>query len=227
MKSVTLLSLLLVVAFATPTLAQSGSTTLFSLNKYGREKNPPPNRSYCLDFKTGASAKRSDPCDLRYGSLYAGEEWDWFQSSGHKDSRGVIKDLGPLTWNDAIKVAVITPRPKLKPGETRTVTIDVSGADGADGAPGAPGADADGVVRPRPANLTPTPARKKNDGVPKIDPIFVKAVVGHMYVARIVDETNDFYALFRVEAIERGDSVLVSWKIIEPPSESVGSNQPK
>ena len=225
MKSITLL--LLVVAFATPAFAQSGSATLFSLNKYGREKNPPANRSYCLDFKKGASPKRSEPCDLQYGSLYAGDDWDWFQSSGHKDSRGVIKDLGPLTWNDDIKVSVITPRPKLKPGETRTVTIDVSGADGADGAPGAPGADADGVVRPRQNNKPPTPTRKKNDGVPKIDPIFVKAIVGHMYLARIVDEVNDFYALFRVEAIERGDSVLVSWKIIESPSESVGSNQPK
>ena len=221
MKSILLL---LVVAFATPAFAQSGSATLFSLNKYGREKNPSPNRNYCLDFKTGASPNRSEPCDLRYGSLYAGEDRDWFQSSGHRDSRGVIKDLGPLTWDDSIKVSVIEPRPKLKPGEQRNVTIDVSGADGADGAPGAPGADADGVVRPRPANRPPAPARKKNDGVPKIDPIFVKAIIGHMYVARIVDETNDFYALFRVEAIERGDSVLVSWKVIESPSESRGSS---
>ena len=223
MKSITLSSLLLVVAFSTTTFAQNGSTTLFSLNKYGKEKNPPP-RSYCLDFKTGASAKRSEPCDLRYGSLYAGEDWDWFQSSGHKDSRSVIKDLGPLTWNDDFKVSVVTPRPKLKPGEQRTVTIDVSGADGADGAPGAPGADADGVVRPRPADRPPTQQLKKNDGIPKIDPIFVKAIAGHMYVARIVDEVNDFYALFRVDAIERGGSVLVSWKVIESPSENNGSS---
>ena len=204
MKSIILSTALLVVAFATTTFAQTDPATLYSLNKYGSESNQEPKRSYCLDFKTGASAKRADPCDLRYGSLYAGEDWDWFQSSGHRGSRSVIKDLGPLTWNDDIKVSVVRPLPKLKPGETRNITVDTSGADGA------PGPD-DGVIRMRPVN------GPKNDGVRKIDSKFVKAIVGHMYVARIVDESNDFYALFRVEALERGDSVLVSWKIIEGP----------
>ncbi|HSE30329.1 MAG TPA: hypothetical protein VLA93_02005 [Pyrinomonadaceae bacterium] len=216
MKSTTLL--LLVIAFATTTFAQSGSTTLSSLNKYGGEKYQGPNRKYCLDFTAGASAERSDPCDLRYGSLYVGEDWDWFQSSADQNSRSVIKDLGALTWDEEIKVPVVTPRPKLLPGETRKITVDTSGADGADGAPGAPGADADGVVRPRQTKRAPTAERKRNDGVPKIDPIYVKAIIGHMYVTRIVDEVNDFYALFRVEAIQRGDSVLVSWRIIAPPS---------
>ena len=106
MKSTTLL--LLVIAFATTTFAQSGSTTLSSLNKYGGEKYQGPNRKYCLDFTAGASAERSDPCDLRYGSLYVGEDWDWFQSSADQNSRSVIKDLGALTWEEEIKVPVVT-----------------------------------------------------------------------------------------------------------------------
>ena len=210
--------LLLVVAAvsAQNTSVQSGSTTLYSLNKYPNEK-----RDFCLNFKTGASATRSDPCDLRYGSLYAGEDWDWFQSSGYRSSRSVIKDLGLLAWNDEFKIPVVTPFPKLSAGEERKFTVDVSGADGADGAPGAPAVNGDGTIRTRPiaqpAGSINTPVKPKHDGIPKIDPVFVKAIVGHMYVIHVVEDSTDFYALFRVESLERGAYVRVSWKIIDPP----------
>jgi hypothetical protein len=211
------LGLLLVASTA---IAQSGPITLYSPNKYPNEK-----LNFCLNFKTGIDRSITDPCDLRYGFLYAGDDWDWFQSSLEKNSRSVIKDLGELSWTSQFKVPVVDPLPKLLQGQERNVTVDVSGADGADGAPGAPGApgaDADGVVRQgvpvQPvAQPSPSPARKKNDGKPKIDPVFVKAVVGHMYVAHVVDEQNDFYALFRVDALERGDYCVVSWKVINPP----------
>jgi hypothetical protein len=234
MKSINLAMLLLVVSFSTTTSAQN-ITTLHSLNKYGRDQYQDPNRNYCLDFMTGASAKRSDPCDLRYGSLYVGDDWDWFQSSGHRDSRGLIKDLGPLSWDSQLKVPFITPLPKLLPGEQRTISVNADGADGGDGAPGEPGkpgtdADAphiDEQAFPRPlasptANSSnPTSNRnKKHDGVPKVDPIFVKAIVGHMYAIRVLDEKNDFYVLFRVEEIKKGDSVVVSWKLIDTPIEA-------
>ena len=45
----------------------------------------------------------------------------------------------------------------------------------------------------------------------------VKAVVGHMYVVHTKDRDNDHYALFRVEALEPGESVTISWKLIAPP----------
>jgi hypothetical protein len=182
-----------------------------------------------------------NPCDLRYGSLYVGDDWDWFQSSGHRDSRGRIKDLGPISWDSQIKVPFITPLPKLLPGEQRNITVDASGKDGADGAPGAHGApgedgvngaDADypdreyelrrlpkSTANPTPDSNNSTFKRKKHDGVPKVDPIFVKAIVGHMYAIRVVDEQNDFYALFRVEEIKKGDSVVVSWRRIDAPPE--------
>jgi hypothetical protein len=129
-------------------------------------------------------------------------------------------------------VPVIEPLPKLKPGERRRVSIDASGADGADGEPGRPGArgaDGDGVVRD---DVMREPAardlenpdipqaslpRPKRDGKPKVDPMFVKAIVGHMYVIHVVDETRDFYVLFRVESLERGDNCTISWRRIEPP----------
>ena len=234
MKSINLAMLLLVVSFATTTSAQN-LTELHSLNKYGRDQNQDPTRNYCLDFLTGVSGKRSDPCDLRYGSLYVGDDWDWFQSSGHRDSRGLIKDLGRLNWESQLKVPFIKPLPKLLPSERRTITVNADGADGADGAPGAPGrpgADAlidpiTGYERRQKPSTTPPPntydpipnTKKKHDGVPKVDPIFVKAIVGHMYAMRVLDEKNDFYVLFRVEEIKKGDSVVVSWKLVDAPIE--------
>ncbi len=45
----------------------------------------------------------------------------------------------------------------------------------------------------------------------------VKAIVGHMYVVHTKDRDNDHYALFRVEALEPGKSVTISWKLIQSP----------
>lgn len=42
----------------------------------------------------------------------------------------------------------------------------------------------------------------------------VKAVVGHMYLVHTKDRDNDHYALFRVEALDPGSSVTISWKLI-------------
>lgn len=191
-----------------------GTVTLYSPNKYQHDQ-----ARALFDFQRGALAPSRGHWDVAYGLLYVGEEFDWFQSSAGQDNRSVIKDLGEHFWTDSFAVPVVEPLAKLKPGEQRQITIDASGADGADGAPGAPGADADGVVRPRPTpRVAPVaPPRPKNDGKPKVDPIFVRAIVGHLYVIRVVDDSRDFYALFRVESLQRGDNCTISWKLIEPP----------
>ena len=62
-------------------------------------------------------------------------------------------------------------------------------------------------VRPLPAYSTPT--REPS----------VKAVAGHMYLVHTADQDSDLYALFRVEALEPGKSVTISWKIIPSPEE--------
>ncbi len=207
---------------------QGGLTTLYSPNKY-----PNTRKKICIQFH--APEGTSEPCDLFYGNLYAGDELDWFQSSGAAGNRSVIKDLGSRNWNSALQVPAVEPLPKLKPGEQRQVTIDVSGADGKDGCPGAPGqpgADADGIVRnqnPISAGSKPTdpcPQRpNKRDGKPKIDPLFVKAIVEHMYVIHVVDDVRDFYALFRVEALERGDNCTISWQFIPAPESAKTSQE--
>lgn len=45
----------------------------------------------------------------------------------------------------------------------------------------------------------------------------VKAVVGHMYVVHTKDTETDLYALLRVEALEPGKSVTISWKSVQSP----------
>lgn len=49
--------------------------------------------------------------------------------------------------------------------------------------------------------------------------IFVKAVAGHMYAMHVKDSDSDFYVLFRVENIERGNNCTISWQIVPSPEE--------
>jgi hypothetical protein len=196
------------------------SGTLFSPHKHSEK------RKVCLNFKTGLSDSKTEPCDLEYGLLGINGDFDWFQSFAEREDRSVIKDLGSHFWTDSFAVPAVDPLPKLDSGEQRNISIDVSGADGADGKPGKRG-DPAGDALPSEANKSASDPgrttsevlphlRPKNDGKPKIDPLFVKAIVGHMYVIHVVDENADFYALFRVDALNEG-ACNVSWKLIPAP----------
>jgi hypothetical protein len=215
-------------AFA-QTPAGTSQVTLYSFNKYRSERKP-----LCIHFQAGVAMTLRGPCDVWYGLLYAGDDLDWFQRSSTPDSRSVIRDLGAHQWNDVFDIPVIEPLPKLKPGEQRSVTIDVSGKDGGDGRPGAPGKpgepglNGDGTRAATPAtasDLTNTPSKPKHDGIPKIDPMFTKAIAGHIYAIHVVDDTRDFYALFRVESLERGDNCAVSWRFSPPPTKPFSAEQ--
>lgn len=212
-------------------VATSSTVTLYSPIKHKGESL----RS-CVYFQSRQKKVPYVPCDLYYGSLYAGEEWDWFQSPTEQNSRSVVRDLGQLSWDDKFKVPVVAPLPPLKPGETRRVTVDTSGADGAAGKDGTDGVSAPGSSRPdtvpsgfppRASDTFPSPTpetlvkqsrRKRHDGKPKVDPIFTKVAAGHLYVIHVVDEASDFYVLFRVESLERGDNCTISWKLIPAPT---------
>ncbi len=45
----------------------------------------------------------------------------------------------------------------------------------------------------------------------------VMAIVGHMYIVHTKDRDSDHYALFRVEALEPGTGVTISWKLKKSP----------
>lgn len=219
-----------------PVSAQD-TATLYSSLQYNHDQS----RAF-FDFQKGEVAKRGAPWDLAYGLLRAREEFDWFQSSGSFGDRSVIKDLGRLEWTSRFEVPVIEPLPKLKPGEQRIVRVDGSGADGADGGAGEvalgssgwadpvnagpskpPTHDIDntGVIRSQlgpdfAPKIEPRP-KPKHDGKLKIDPFFVKAVVGHIYAIHVVNVTRDYYVLFRVEALTRGDHCTISWRLAPTP----------
>jgi hypothetical protein len=247
MKRATLIMLAaaLVAAAASNASAQNANQTntavLHSPVKYPKEL-----KNFCLNFQTGIIQRRLGSCDLRYGMLYAGDDWDWFATSISGAGRNVIGDLGEHTWNQKVTVPVVEPLAKLREGEQRSVTIDTSGAAGADGKPGEngvsgadgeagadgkpgsgddlarypgarvdpPGLGRDAANRNELGNLSPKP---KRNGKPKVSPPFVKAIAGHLYVIHVVDDTRDFYALFRVESLARGDNCTISWRFIPPP----------
>ncbi len=45
----------------------------------------------------------------------------------------------------------------------------------------------------------------------------VPAIVGHMYVVHTRDTETGLYALFRVEGLDPGKSVTISWKSVQSP----------
>jgi hypothetical protein len=189
--------------------------TLYSTIKHRDE-----HRNACLNLLTGApeSHARNGRCDVSYGSLYAGDDLDWLESSTSLGQRSVIRDLGSQSWTAEFKIPVVAPLARLKPGEQRTITVDTSGAD-------ARSVDhirdiredPDWSYRPGVNNKPRRSSQSKHDGKPRVDPKFVKAIVGHMYVIHVVDDVRDIYALFRVEALERGDNCTISWKFIPAP----------
>ena len=186
---------------------------------YSRFKHANDSRS-AFDFESRVRGPRRGSWDIAYGNLQAGEDFDWFETSSSQGRRSVVRDLGEYAWTDTFPIPVVEPLAKLKTGERREIVIDTSGADGKDGAPGA---DGDGVVRPRPQSSA-APQRPKHDGKAKIDPMFVRAVVGHIYVIHVVDDVRDFYALFRVDSLQKGDQCTISWKLIAPPQPAERKN---
>jgi hypothetical protein len=237
--------LLFAFAISSPALAQLRNSdelktvTLYS-PIYARLRHEKPRLQLCLDYGLDhpllVFARREIVC---YGFMYAGDDLDWLQVRGPEGTRTVIKDLGRHGWKDSFKVAALAPLPKLKPGESRRVTIDTSGKDGADGRPGAAGTDGtDGNYGPSAAAHTsarqtlrewdeqiwpdltiplttvnnPQPRKK-----PKNPPILVKAALDHIYEIHVVNEKEDYYVLLRVDALTRGDNCTVSWKRVPTP----------
>jgi hypothetical protein len=55
-----------------------------------------------------------------------------------------------------------------------------------------------------------------------------RVVAGHIYVLHSKDTDSDFYTLFRVEKLEPGDKVTISWKVVRRESpDPRGFRQPR
>lgn len=210
--------------------AQSQTESLLSrATLYSHSGHPDKNVNDCFSFEERNASNCEDGInekwDLRYGGLRLGDDWDWFDVSGGF-ARTRISYVGKFAWTDSFEVPVIEPFPKLKEGEQRIVTISANGNKGVDGKPserGANGVNEDGTITPSPNEnavsfeVSETKVEKK----PKVDGRFAEAVVGNMYAIRVVDENLDFYVLFRVESLVRGDNCTISWKRIPSPESKV------
>jgi hypothetical protein len=186
---------------------------------YSSIKHPQDLIRSLFNFKIGKLISLGQRWDLDYGSLYVGDDFDWFSASTTENSRSVIKDMGAQSWTDSFEVPLVEPFPKLKEGESRHITVDASGADGKDGADGA---DGDGRIREKPPRLEADRVTEKvRQEKYKVDPVFVKTILNHMYVIHVVDADSDYYALFRVDALEKGDNCTISWKLIPSPEKEV------
>jgi len=69
----------------------------------------------------------------------------------------------------------------------------------------------------RPGPPPPAAPEPERNLRPPSDPIFARAVVGHIYAVHVVDAGVDYYALFRVESLASGDRCTISWKLIPSP----------
>lgn len=166
--------------------------------------------------------------DIYFGGLRAGNDWDWFQAMGVGD-RNKIQFLEAKNWTDDFKVPDIEPYAKLKTGEQRLIVVDSSGKRGEPGKPGAsglPGNNADGTYSSTTINPSKNSNQTANQTAEKPQSTvtsgyqpYIKAVLGNMYVMRVVDENNDFYVLFRVDELERGKRCVISWKKFEVTKE--------
>jgi hypothetical protein len=193
---------------------------LYSVLKYGDE-----HRQDCLNLLTGAleaSTVQHQRCHLRYGFMSSGRDLDWFSPAVVDGDRSVIKDLGELEWTSRFDVPVMAALTKLLPGEHRKVSVNFSAADGARGVDYGYGpGDLQGhsLLAGNDSGPGPYTPKKKHKEIPETDPPFIiaKASLGHLYVLHVVDDANDFYALVRVDALERGDHVTISWHLISAP----------
>ena len=193
-------------AAAGPSRAQDSSETRTMTLYSPIPKDDSSRASVYLD--TAAYAGQNKVGDVGYGFLWSGDERDWFKIPISDVNRGVIKDLGPHGWGDNFTVPWLKPLAKVKPGERRQL-ID---------------ATAHGRVVDI-SDLYEEPSGKsKREGKlitrTRTTPDLIRAVLGHIYVVHVVDDSRDFYALLRVEALQRGLNCTISWKLVPSPQEN-------
>lgn len=197
---------------------------LFSPRNADGTSNPATVGKACFSF-INESISCGKTSDLYYGITPSSKEWNWFRASG-EGTRNKIKSLGKKDWTDKLKVPVIEPYAKLRPGLQRDPFLNASVRRGrsmstSEGMTNTGGAN---TFNERTGTFNNSkdssdladlkPAAKSDNYFP-----FEKVVLGNMYVMRVVDEKNDFYVLFRVDELEKGKRAKISWKRIEAPKE--------
>ena len=172
-----------------PGLASFTLAASYAEDGHGKLKKSEKAQRNCFDFVSESEV----PCagrrwDIVYGTLRAGDEWDWFLVRAYGDVRSRMVSLGKKEWAQIKSLPEVEALPKLKPGEKRVASVATFGADA---------------------------GTKGGQKRVTTNELFAKAVKGEMYFLRVVDDEYDFYVVIRVDDIVRGRSATISWKKLE------------
>lgn len=157
------------------------------------------------------------PGDICFGGLRAGEQWDWFQVTG-VGMRNKIKNIGRKDWNRDFKIPVVEPYAVLPVGRQRNIALNSSPSTSypplpsATSQPETPGEKNFDISAPQRFGEVNSARIANSDYNP-----YLRAQKGKSYVVRVVNETNDFYVLMRVDELERGKRCVITWKRIDAP----------
>ena len=97
---------------------------------HDRETGKYSERRSWFSFEFGVVGKADrgaagDQWDIGYGFLNVNGE-DFIQVAHGREDRGVIKDLGALTWADDFEVPVLAPLPVVPEGQQRVIGVNAS-----------------------------------------------------------------------------------------------------
>lgn len=192
-------------------------------------------KSSCLDLLL-LERRCGGEQTISYGTRIGINE-SLFNVFGGKQARTRMIEIGKYDWNDKFTVPEVELWRPLGPGEQRMVTMNASGADGAPGANGSAGMNADPPYTPTEPRTDVRPADRvkgkdyanapvteqvssvvKKDGkTVRTDPYnpVVAARENYMYAVRVFDETHDYYVLVRVDQVNGGKSVVISFRKLD------------
>lgn len=149
---------------------------------------------------------------IDYGSRL-GVNWDIFQLSSFTAQSRMI-DLGQHSWDETIGIPSIEPWPELKPGENRNVTFNTSGA-----GRGQP-IDYGKASLTTQVSSTVTQTGTASGGLVRTGKVVkadtytpvIEAKKNHVYLVHILDKKWNYYLLFRVDDLVRGEKAVLSFK---------------
>lgn len=159
---------------------------------------------HSICFRENGAPCGNRPPDLLYGFMGTFDEPDWFMNSGEYPVRTKMRNLGPHKWEDKIELPTLEPYPELKPSESRETTVEFAVEDSTN----LPVSSTVGISNDR-VFIPPRKILNTSDNIHKV-------IEGNMYLIRVRDNLYDFKVLMRVDKVNRGKSVSISWKALLP-----------
>ncbi len=146
------------------------------------------------NFQQSRYATRGISPDVLYGTMSIGNDWDWFTPGRSYGTRSTVRDLGETNWSDQIDIPNLPLPPELtaeeiKGGKRPVITVNSSAG-----------------------KYESWRAEAEREAT------FSRVFPGHIYALHVADACGDYYVLFRVESLTRGDHCTISWRRVPTPA---------